>query len=1034
MPGGTSGESHGRDERVDEALADYLRRVDAGEQIDSEHFIRQHPDVADELRAFFADILAVRGALGAADSLVPRRLIPSHEPQRGPDPDEAFKAPAKRSLGHASVEYSGNLTGPPAASPFSATSVTVEHVLAFMIEGGLLSPRESKAFAERFSVKSDSTTAEQLVGELRRSGKLTDFQWKALQQGRGAELILDNYVLLDRLGQGGMGTVYKARHTTLHRTMAIKTLAKRLMADQASAARFEREMEAIGALSHPHIVRAAHAGQMRGTLFLVMEYVEGRDLNEVSRRCGPLRTPDACELVRQAALGLQHIHDHGLVHRDIKPSNLILTTQGAVKVLDLGLASLRRRESGEDRLTATGQAIGTVDYMAPEQIEDSHRIDIRADIYSLGCTLYKLLAARPPFSAEDYPEVFNRLIARLDQPAPPITTYREHLPSELVAVVHRMLSRDPTDRFMEPVEVARVMEAHTEGCDLRRVLETADGKVEASPVVVAGEPGGQAIVAASVNQPLKATVKPKFTHLRPLPIVAIAGSALAAATVAVVCILSLDTDGRHGSDSTVATLQMGGVGQTPPSNRLPGEYNVSPPEANARTPADRDPYEAALAVVDALTRDPPDMERYCMELSTAVSQLQRQDDILAIAKELSERASDKPEYRRMASGWLCAVADDLLPEWHRESMSDTDLASLVEILNTAIQLDPQAAKAYRLRAAVRCWKSELNAAIADATVAIQINPQDAVAHYWRAAANVRLNNLDQTIRDCTDAVRLDPRLNPAYHNRAAAYLAKGETDKALADLSEAIKIGPSWAGHYRLRGWVWSEKGEYDKAIADFSEAVRLRPSDAELYYWRGVSHAKKGDWNLAIADYSEAIRFRPDWASPRLGRALARARLGQLESSREDIGIAVQANPDTAANCNAIACLLVISREPAPRDSAKAVELATKAVELAPGEWSYWNTLGAAQYRAGDWQAAIDSLEKSSEIRGGFTIGWFFLAMAHHQLGHQEEARRWYDTGLKWMDENRSEDEELLRIRIEVEELLRTSDPNVPARPSGEP
>ncbi|MEN6335887.1 MAG: serine/threonine-protein kinase, partial [Phycisphaerales bacterium] len=236
---------------------------------------------------------------------------------------------------------------------------------------------------------------------------------------------LGEYELLEKLGEGGMGVVYKARQVKLKRIVALKVLPKGRM-DQRTIARFEREMEAVGAVDHPNIVRAMDAREIDGTPVLVMEYVAGMNLNALVDQAGPLHVADACELVRQVALGLQGVHENGLIHRDIKPSNLVLTPQGQVKILDLGLALL---EAGQpsDELTGSGQAMGTADYIAPEQVTDSHNVDIRADIYSLGCTFYKLLTGQPPFSGPEYKGSFDKLMAHTQKSPPPIGTLRHEV-------------------------------------------------------------------------------------------------------------------------------------------------------------------------------------------------------------------------------------------------------------------------------------------------------------------------------------------------------------------------------------------------------------------------------------------------------------------------------------------------------------------------------------------------------------------------------------------------------------------------------
>ena len=281
---------------------------------------------------------------------------------------------------------------------------------------------------------------------------------------------LGEYQLLGKLGEGGMGAVYKARHVRLDRLVALKVLAKDRTANPGAIARFEREMKAVGRVDHPNVVRAMDAREIEGTHFLVMEYVTGKDLAEVVDRCGPLAVADACEVIRQASLGLEAAHENGLVHRDIKPSNLMLTPQGQVKVLDLGLALLQLDQPGAREMTTEGQVMGTAEYMAPEQVYDSHSVDIRADIYSLGCTFYKLLIGQAPFHHLEGRTAVQKMLAHLQEPIPPVRSRRPEVSEALASVMERMLAKDRTDRFATPAEVAEALAPFTAGCDPRRLM------------------------------------------------------------------------------------------------------------------------------------------------------------------------------------------------------------------------------------------------------------------------------------------------------------------------------------------------------------------------------------------------------------------------------------------------------------------------------------------------------------------------------------------------------------------------------------
>ncbi len=279
------------------------------------------------------------------------------------------------------------------------------------------------------------------------------------------------YKLLDKLGEGGMGAVYKALHTELDKIVALKVLSADRTQDEDAVGRFKREMRAVGKLDHPHIVRAMDAGEVDGEHFLVMEYVQGADLSQLVQQHGPLPIADACELIRQAAIGLDEAHDRGIVHRDIKPSNLILAQRRRkppiVKILDMGLARLSEKEAADAKaLTSDGQMMGTLDYMAPEQGQGAEGVDIRADIYGLGATLYKLLCGQAPFGDKRYDAPINKLMALATSEPPSIAERRDEVSTELAAVVHKMLAKDAADRYATPADVVAALTPFTAGADL----------------------------------------------------------------------------------------------------------------------------------------------------------------------------------------------------------------------------------------------------------------------------------------------------------------------------------------------------------------------------------------------------------------------------------------------------------------------------------------------------------------------------------------------------------------------------------------
>jgi serine/threonine protein kinase len=279
---------------------------------------------------------------------------------------------------------------------------------------------------------------------------------------------IGQYQLQEVIGSGGMGVVYKAVHTRMRQVFALKTLAGDALLDPRAIERFDREMTALGSLIHPNIVRATDAGDWQGAHYLVMEYVEGIDLKKVVHIHGPLAIADACEAIRQAAVGLQYIHENKRVHRDLKPSNLMLTLDGQIKILDLGLALLYGEAGTKDEITGSHQVMGTADFMAPEQWLDSHQVDIRADLYSLGCTLYKLLTGKEPFALL-LDKNRDKRQAHLTMPAPDIRSLRPEAPASLAAILERLLAKEPQGRFGKPLELVEALRPFCQGSDLSKL-------------------------------------------------------------------------------------------------------------------------------------------------------------------------------------------------------------------------------------------------------------------------------------------------------------------------------------------------------------------------------------------------------------------------------------------------------------------------------------------------------------------------------------------------------------------------------------
>jgi serine/threonine protein kinase len=296
-----------------------------------------------------------------------------------------------------------------------------------------------------------------LAKELLRRGWLTVYQVNQLFQRQEQDLVLGPYRILDLIGEGGVSRVYKVWHEGRNRPVALKVIRREMLSNNEVLGRFQREMLAVARLSHPNIVQALDVKLDGVDHYFAMELVEGTDLGKLVQLSGPLRPRLACEYICQAALGLQHVHEHGLVHRDIKPQNLLLTRDGVVKLLDLGLARLRSPGSmprNLDNLTQEGIVIGTPDYLAPEQARNPSGVDIRADIYGLGCSFFYLLAGQPPFPGGS---LMQKLFRHQKEKPRSGELLRPEVQQALGMTLEKMMAKEADDRYQTPAEVAAAL-------------------------------------------------------------------------------------------------------------------------------------------------------------------------------------------------------------------------------------------------------------------------------------------------------------------------------------------------------------------------------------------------------------------------------------------------------------------------------------------------------------------------------------------------------------------------------------------------
>ncbi len=360
---------------------------------------------------------------------------------------------------------------------------TTAELFELIRKSELLPAQRLDTFLVQATAATPSATPKEMAALFVAAGILTQFQADQFLQGKWRGFTIGKYRVLERLGAGGMGTVYLCEHVMVGRRVAVKVLPTAQAANPSILGRFYREARASGALDHPNLVKCHDIDQDGNLHFLVMDYADGANLQEIVARSGPLSPERTAHYVSQAALGLQHAHGAGLIHRDVKPANILVERNGTVRVLDMGLA--RFFHDNTDLLTLKyddNNVLGTADYVAPEQALNSHEVDVRADVYSLGATAYFCLTGQPPFPTG---KVAQKLIWHQVRQPTPIRELRPNVPPGLIAVVNRMMAKAPTQRYQVPGEVVEALAPWT----TEPIAPPSEAEMpRLSPAIVQGAP------------------------------------------------------------------------------------------------------------------------------------------------------------------------------------------------------------------------------------------------------------------------------------------------------------------------------------------------------------------------------------------------------------------------------------------------------------------------------------------------------------------------------------------------------------------
>lgn len=824
------------------------------------------------------------------------------------------------------------------------------------------------------------------------------------------------YRIIKKLGQGGMGAVYLARDTQLDRQVALKVPHFSQEDGPEVLARFQREARAAATVQHPSICPVYDVGEINGTHYLAMGFIEGRALKELVSESRPMALRDAADIIRQLALALEEAHAQGVIHRDLKPTNVIINARGVPVILDFGLA--RRMNAESVRLTRTGAVLGTPAYMSPEQVTgDGNTVGPHSDIYSLGVILYELLTGRTPFEGP-MAAIVGQLIT--DDPEPP-KTHRRDLDSTLDLICRKAMAKKPEDRFPSMATFAETLSDYLRGKPVN-IAPPPSGKhprlITPAPPTAQKPASPPTPNANPVSKPVRTARTDWRNSVHDLD--ANAGTGMGRNLMIVLALVLLASLAflavRLGTgllDSSKPTTP-GKKAEAAPDPNDPPAHETPPPGLldRARAALAGKDYPAAIPLFSEALKAEPNNVKALHERGTALYFLGDLDGALADftaalklapidAKLSNDRAvvhADKGDDLQALADYDAALAKDAANAEARSNRGVLlairhELDRALEDCNAALQMDGKCARAYSNRARVHVLRNDLDKARADAEEGVRLATESAHALRHRAIVHAANKDYDKALADHAGALKLDPKLVFNYHARAGLYRALEQYDKALADYdaalklspndvlgllgrsetyrrmnkhdeavadcTEAITLSPNFARAYLVRGNLHYDKGDYDKAIENYGAATQHAPANAAAYYALGNAYQARNNPEKAIANFTAAIQHDPLLFSARLGRGRIYLDEKKYTEALADFDAAVQIDPTNADALNSRGLCHLNNKEPG-----KAVEDFTLAIRLDGDNASYYSNRAKAHQANGDGTLARSDDERAAQLR----------------------------------------------------------------------
>jgi tetratricopeptide (TPR) repeat protein len=1034
-----------RDPFLEQLLDGLIERLQAGEEVDLEAVIREHPDHAEPIRRMVPAIEALvdfgeTSAPGKSNGRRPEGVMEAGSPARVLGD---FRLVQELGRGGMGIVYEAE-----------QVSLGRRVALKLLPMAAAMDPRQIQRF--RVEAQAAACLHHPHIVPVHGVGCERGVHYYAMQliDGRSLAAMIADLRRLDGLDPaGGPAPDLAAISTT--------DLAARLLSAGAASQPGEAGSDAptvslpsplAGAGPTPRSGGEGPKGRTRGTLMPAAPLPspggeggpKGRMRGLPDRQKLPAKPPSststrtrdyiryAARLALQAAEALDHAHTRGILHRDIKPANLLLDAEGRLWVTDFGLAQVR----GDDRLTLTGDVLGTLRYMSPEQALGRRVvIDGRTDVYSLGVTLYELLTLRPAVDGRDRAEILRRIA---DGEPAPLRRLNPAVPADLETIVLKATAKDPASRYATAQDLAN---------DLRNYLEDR---------------------AIRARRPTLAERARRWGRRHRTLAWSAATTALVAALVLAGSIgyVTRDRAARLAQTRQRVAEALAGARTAIEAGdlTLAGQKAA---EAQGHLGPERERLLDVAADVDRIRREiqarQADSARFAQFLKGA-RDAQDQRDKGGIGSDNGNLVAERTLglYGVLAEkDWLSCLDRSYLTADQKQQVRETTYVTLVSLAdyyirwqggqpksaersldllqraqafheptrafcfvraecrrregNTAAAAEDekrfqaaavQSAWDYYLPGHTAGWNGDLDEAIRSYKAALRLQPD-----HYNSLFFLGLRLMDgkkrpqEAIGYLTGCIALRPDDDVAHRNRFRCQLLLGQVDEALADCRQGIRLNSGNVNVLVGLGLSLDQLGKPDEAIAALRKAVRIEPDHAGAHFQLGNLLAKKGEEGDATASYFKAIE---NWDS-------------SPELSNSAVG---NNNLAWCSTCHA-SKIRLHDPDQAVELARKAVELARKAVELNPKDGNFWSTLGTALYTAGDWKGAIEALGKSEQLAlNKFTaFNGFFLTTAHWKLGHADEARAWYDKALAWMEKNGPKDKQLLSLRAKAAALLGLSD-----------